>query len=153
MKIPDGIVCFFDGCCEPRNPGGNMGVGAVIFKNGVKVNTHSGFMPAKNTNSNNVAEYAALEWILETLLEQGLSDQPILIYGDSKLVIEQMRGAWRIKDGFYVQKALACQQLLKNFRNIKLQWIPRDENCYADDLSKGQLIKNGVKFSIQPQGR
>jgi ribonuclease HI len=26
------FVAFFDGACEPRNPGGHMGFGAVIYR-------------------------------------------------------------------------------------------------------------------------
>ena len=74
----DGYTVFFDGCCEPRNPGGTAGYGAIIYKGDKEVWRHAGMLPASPTNSNNVAEYVALNAALDWLLTNGLSDQPIV---------------------------------------------------------------------------
>ena len=145
------IVCFFDGCCEPRNPGGNMGMGAVIFIDGKEAATFKEFIEADKANSNNVAEYTAFLWILTTLENMGLHEEAKFIYGDSKLVIEQMLGNWRIKFGRYVLTAKICKKQFEKFKNTHLQWIPREYNKYADELSKAELVKNNVEFKIQPQ--
>lgn len=149
MDISNGIVCFFDGACEPKNPGGNMGLGAVIYNNGELIKSYSKFIPACKENSNNVAEYLSFKWLLETILKEGLQNQFIKIFGDSNLVVMQMNGHWRIKFGFYVRMAKECKDLLKNipFRSIK--WIPRQENTFADKLSKGEMITNNCEFNIQ----
>ena len=34
---PAKFVCYFDGCCEPVNPGGAAGYGAVVFEDGNRV--------------------------------------------------------------------------------------------------------------------
>lgn len=149
MKIHEGIVCFFDGACEPRNPGGNMGLGAIIYTDKKEFKSHSKFIPAHKCNSNNVAEYSSFKWLLETLLKEGLHENIIHIYGDSKLVIMQMKGFWRIKFGHYVATANECKELLKSFTNISLKWIPREENTFADRLSKGEMINNNCEFKIQ----
>jgi ribonuclease HI len=101
--------------------------------------------------SNNVAEYSGFVAILEYLLAEGLDDRSATIHGDSKLVIEQQRGSWRIKQGLYVPLAIKARGLLQSFRRPpKLVWIPRDENEVADELSKRELIRAGVRFRIQP---
>jgi len=149
MKIHEGIVCFFDGACEPRNPGGNMGLGAVIYINGKEIDSYSYFVAAHETNTSNVAEYGALTWLLKTLLAMQLNEKVINIYGDSKLVIMQMTGRWRIKFGYYVEYALECKELIKSFKNLSLKWIPREQNTFADQLSKGEMISNNCEFKIQ----
>jgi len=135
---------------EPKNPGGNMGLGAVIFIDGVEKFAYSQFVKSHQFNSNNVAEYGSFIWILKTLLSVGLNERFIKIYGDSNLVIMQMTGKWRIKHGYYVEYAKEAKELFKNFKNTLLEWIPREQNEYADRLSKGELIENGIEFLIQP---
>lgn len=149
------LRAYFDGACEPFNPGGNMGIGACIYEEGVEIYSYSHFVKKDRTNSNNVAEYLGLTVILNYLIAQQYSDRDIEIFGDSKLVINQMKGLWRIKQGRYVDYAIDCTksiQLLKHTKNIRFrwQWIPREENYYADELSKASMIKNKVVFKIQP---
>lgn len=149
--ISQGIVCFFDGCCEPKNPGGNMGMGAVIYEDGIEIAIYSEFVPASPNNSNNVAEYMAFKWLLDTLVEFRMHRQKIFIYGDSDLVIKQMSGQWKIKQGMYVNYAIKSKLLINTFTNVTLKWIPREENTYCDDLSKEHLKRKGVEFKIQPE--
>jgi ribonuclease HI len=148
------IVAYFDGACEPRNPGGNMGIGATIRQAGKELFRHSSFAKAAITNSNNVAEYMAFEAILDFMILNKWTGQVVAIYGDSKLVINQMFGTWRIKDGFYVPFAKRCipklQQLSAAKNKITGVWINRDRNGYADELSKAELINHNVQFRIQP---
>jgi len=145
------IRVFYDGCCEPRNPGGYAGFGAVIFKDGEEINSISQFHPARPTNSNNVAEYLGLTSALEWLLDHGFKDEEIHFFGDNKMTVMQMMERWRAKQGNYIpyyQRALAIR---KKFSRLDFSWIPREENGIADELSKGQLIKNNVQFKIQPR--
>jgi hypothetical protein len=58
----------------------------------------------------------------------------------------------QIRGGHYAQIAFRCRELLKRFPRIRGEWIPREENTLADELSKSQLIKAGVEFRIQPLG-
>lgn len=149
------IEAWFDGCCEPRNPGGTASFGAVAFVNGERVWDCSRIFhpePGKeNETSNNVAEYSGFLAILSWLLENGYTDANTTIYGDSKLVIEQMKGNWRIVKGFYKQFAYLAKTRLLLFKvRPDMVWIPRDENDIADELSKAELIKAGIEFRIQP---
>lgn len=138
METPK-ILCHFDGSCEPRNPGGNMGFGVVMKADGLVFHEWNQFVRSHPHNSNNVAEYGALEYCLNKLIEMGLTDHEIEIKGDSKLVIEQMSGRWKMKGGMYFQYAKACKELLSQFENIKFTWVPRHLNQEADNLSKMEV--------------
>ena len=147
------ILCWFDGACEPSNPGGAMGTGSRIQINDKDVLRLSLFFPVSPQNSNNVAEYIAFEKVIDYLLDALIVDEHIHIYGDSKLVIMQMKGIWKIKHGLYVPYAVRCLEKLKHFKQgmIFLKWIPREQNGPADELSKAELIIHNVEFRIQPK--
>lgn len=149
------LTCYFDGACEPRNPGGNMGIGALVKMDDVVLWDHSSFVPAKYSNSNNVAEYLAFEKIIDYLtdLQDDFKGYEVTIHGDSMLVICQMQEQWRIKNGRYVEYAKRCRvklKLLREYMTVRLGWIRRTENTLADELSKGELVRNNVEFKIQP---
>jgi ribonuclease HI len=149
------IKGYFDGACEPINPYGNMGIGAILLKDNETIFSHSEFVPASKSNSNNVAEYMALEKILTYIRDTTIIEQKIFIYGDSKLVIMQMKGSWRIKGGLYVPAARRCKELQKEIeqeiqKKLLFNWIPRELNQMADDLSKAKMIEHKVDFKIQP---
>src|SRR5688572_11261655 len=123
------IKCYFDGACEPMNPGGNLGIGSLILHDNVEVLKYSGFVEASRTNSNNVAEYMALEKILMFLKGYDCKEETIFIYGDSMMVINQMRGSWRIKHGMYKETALRCKKLIAEIsKKLEFKWIPREVN-------------------------
>lgn len=147
------IEAYFDGCMEPRNPGGTGAYGAIIFRDGQEISKASKMFDPQPDRSNNYAEYAGFKWILDYLIAHDLTKSQIIVYGDSNLVIEQMFGHWRIKSGYYVPMAIQCKNLLKQFSAIQGQWIPREKNFLADELSKAELKKAGVKFRIQPETR
>jgi len=88
--------------------------------------------------SNNVAEYAGVLQILKYL-----STRPpgrVTIHGDSKLVISQLNGKWRIRKGLYLSTAKEAKALLAHLHSsgweINLCWIPRAQNEECDALSK-----------------
>lgn len=159
-----GIRAFFDGCCEPKNPGGTAGYGAVIFDGPDRIWEHSDFIPPAPTTSNNIAEYLAVTAVLEYLRDCGLTIKAD-IFGDSRLVICQLWGwpagskKWAINgidrpnkpQGYYAETAVRARSLLKSLPNVRGHWIPRELNDIADDLSKAHLRRLGVDFRIQPE--
>ena len=83
--------------------------------------------------SNNVAEYSGLIAALE-LAHEIDPDCWILAKMDSKLVVEQMSGRWKIKHAD-MQKLAAKARSVVNPRRVKYEWIPRELNKDADRLS------------------
>lgn len=143
------FICYIDGACEPTNPGGHMGIGAAVFENGVSIYSYSQHVPLNPKNSNNVAEYSALLKLIDWLVEQELTDHEILVRGDSKLVVNQMSGQWNINSGLYAPFAYEATKKIRQFKNIRFEWIPREMNEFADELSKTEMKKAGVEFRIQ----
>lgn len=142
------IILYFDGACEPFNPGGNIGCGYYSHYEQtpqVRIFEGSWFVGKSPLNSNNVAEYLALCLGLEKLLKLNLNNEPLLVKGDSQLVIKQMSGEWRIKDGLYRDQALSAQKLVSQFSNIRFMWIARELNAEADKLSKLKIENNGER--------
>jgi ribonuclease HI len=75
-----------------------------------------------------------------------------LIRGDSKLVVMQINGKWKIHGGLYVpfyKQAKALWAKLKD--RARLEWIPREQNDICDVLSKKVLHDMGVVFKLQPE--
>ncbi|WP_179137495.1 RNase H family protein [Candidatus Entotheonella palauensis] len=84
---------YFDGSCGPKNPGGTAAYGAVIFRHKKRIWEHSEVYrppPGKEREtSNNLAEYLGLIAILEHFIHIEAQHKPIMVYGDSKLVINK----------------------------------------------------------------
>lgn len=142
------IEAYFDGATEPVNPGGHGAWGALVMVDGVTVFAKGGYVGHGPTISNNVSEYAAVVAAIEECLKY---EGVCIIRGDSKLVVMQLNGKWKVRGGLYVpfyRKALALWGELKH--RAKLEWIPREKNDVCDGLSKGVLKDMGVRFRIQP---
>jgi len=137
-----GYKAFFDGSCEPVNPGGNMGTGIVIIsEDGEIIFENSQRFPAKKSNTNNAAEYLALIDVLIWVYNNLDKNSEITIFGDSMLVINQMNGRWGISNGKYVEYAYEAKDVKsKCSAKIKFKWIPREKNMLADELSKDKKM-------------
>lgn len=143
------IEAWFDACVEPINPGGHGGAGIFVKVDG-RVDIAKGFyLGHGHRMSNQAAEYQAC---IEVLKHIATIPGPAIIYGDSKLVIMQLQGKWRVNGGLYMpyyEEALKLYRPQK--RRLKLQWIPRKKNHECDRLSKAELLNRGIKFKIQPE--
>lgn len=135
--------CWFDGATDKSNPCKKMGYGNVIHINTQKLRTLAAPYTRSNdrNGTNNYSEYLGLIDILD-FFKNNDGDRIINIYGDSNMVVEQMNGNWKIKEGIYYWKALEAQAKLGELREVcevNIAWIPREENEEADTLSKRGL--------------
>lgn len=130
------IELYFDGSCEPVNPGGTMGFGTLIKRDGVRIFENSEAVAAAPGNTNNIAEYRAMIIGLQWLIDNELNDAPVAVFGDSNLVIQQMAGNWRAKGGKYYPFYVKAKALREHFSDISFTWIPRAENVECDELSR-----------------
>lgn len=134
------IEAWFDGAAVNNGQGGYIGMGAYIHLDGKLFMEYDDILPPSPNNSSNMAEYLALKWILDTLHSKNYTSADITIHGDSKLVIEQMSGNWKVKSGLYKSSALHCLMMKTKFSSVKFVWIPRHLNKKADELSSRKLI-------------
>jgi probable phosphoglycerate mutase len=119
---------------------GNPGVagwGAVVRDRATGKVLHEGCAPLGKA-SNNVAEYTGLiEGLRAAVSIDPAAD--ILARLDSKLVVEQMSGRWKIKHEDMRRLALEARDLVAEIRaaggSVTFEWIPREQNKAADALS------------------
>ncbi len=83
--------------------------------------------------SNNVAEYKAMIAGVRRALQLD-PDAELHIRMDSKLVVEQMSGRWKIKHPDMADLAAQARELLTG-TPVRFEWIPRLENSRADKLA------------------
>ncbi|XP_024196030.1 uncharacterized protein LOC112199214 [Rosa chinensis] len=83
--------------------------------------------------SNNVAEYQALIVGLQTAAEMKISN--LEVYGDSKLVVDQLLTVYEVKKEDLVPYFRLATQLLKGFDVVTLTHVPRKENQTAEALA------------------
>lgn len=134
------IELFFDGSCEPQNPGGQMGFGTLIKSGGVTIFAGSDAVPAAPGNTNNIAEYRSLIAGLQWLIENEMNDRQIVVFGDSNLVIKQMSGNWQANGGKYYPFYVEAKKLARKFSEISFTWISRKDNVEADALSRAAIF-------------
>ena len=84
--------------------------------------------------TNNVAEYRGLIAGLEAAQEVD-ADAEVHVRMDSKLVVEQVSGRWKVKQPHLQPLALEAVRLLSSFADWHARWIPRAENSAADALA------------------
>lgn len=156
---------YFDGACGPKNDGtGDMGIGVVLYHNVQNVKLFEKALHVPYTakyetlnygrtsfqykdTSNNLAEHLALFHVLRKLYSLNVPNKlvKVHIFGDSKMVINQMKGYFKINDGNpYSQVAKRNKFILDNHlndHNIIFEWIPRENNSAADELSKLGCVK------------
>jgi len=131
------LVLYADGAAR-GNPG-PAGAGAVLLDD--KGNVVVELTRFLGHATNNVAEYSALILGLEEALRRGV--RAIDVRMDSLLVVEQMRGRWRIKHPGLRPLALRAGELLASFPVRDIQHVPREENLLADALSNRAIDEAG----------
>jgi len=82
--------------------------------------------------TNNVAEYTALVRALRLAVELGAVEVDLLL--DSKLIVEQLLGRWRVKDVKLRPLHAEARELLRGFGRWTAAHVPRAQNGAADAL-------------------
>lgn len=83
--------------------------------------------------TNNVAEYRAVLAAVD-IANEIAPEAELLVRMDSKLVVEQMSGRWKVKNEGMQD---LFQAMVKSIgtRKISFEWIPREQNSKADALA------------------
>jgi ribonuclease HI len=131
------ITAYFDGGAR-SNPG-PAGYGVYIVDDGGNVLAE--LSGALGIATNNIAEYngliAALQWAVDHNLDA------ITIKGDSLLIIEQMRGNYKVKHEGLKPLHMKARMLVMQIGNVKFEHVPREKNKDADRLSNVGMDGNG----------
>jgi len=87
--------------------------------------------------TNNVAEYSGL--IAGLRAARDLGARQVDVRMDSKLVVEQMSGRWRVKHPDMQPLASAAAEVIRGFDAVTFTWIPREHNRAADALANAAM--------------
>jgi ribonuclease HI len=128
-------LAYIDGACSP-NPGGYAGFGVLVKAGGIPLWRSWRAIGFGRGMSNNVAEYAALTELLGWWRNQRKPSDRLYVCSDSKLLVRQMKGSWRVKSGAYIPYYKQAKRLITP--DVSLRLIPREEN-EADILAKKAL--------------
>lgn len=122
--------CFCDGGAR-GNPGPAASAFVILDQ---QANITTQFGRFLGTATNNQAEYLAvidaLSWIYLNLPQTA----SIKMFLDSKLVVEQISGRYKIKDPILVVHHQTIARLLKVVKQTTMTYIPRAQNFQADRL-------------------
>lgn len=131
---------YFDGACEPVNPGGHVTWGFVLHlpdEDDVKY----GYLGHGEGMTSNVAEWVALGKGLRHIADSRLLVRRLSVRGDSKLVINQLTGEWNVNAEHLRKYRDRCLELLEEIGcEWNARWIPREENERADELSRRAYV-------------
>lgn len=130
------ITAYFDGGAR-ANPG-PAGYGVYIVDDQGTVLAEL-FEPL-GVATNNVAEYRGLIAALEWAVAHGL--QELAVKGDSLLIVEQMRGNYRVKNEGLIPLYQKARTLVSKIGKVTFEHVRRDHNKQADRLSNLAMDAN-----------
>ncbi len=130
------ITAYFDGGAR-SNPGpAGYGVYIVDELGNVLAELHG----ALGIATNNIAEYrgliAALQWAVDNQVTQ------ITVKGDSLLIVEQMRGNYKVKNEGLKPLHMQARMLVMQIGDVRFAHVPREQNKDADRLSNVAMDAN-----------
>ncbi|CAN6557364.1 unnamed protein product [Malus baccata var. baccata] len=126
----------------------------IVIINPQGVHHYYSFLLDYQRNTNNQAEYEALIIGLEILIELGAME--VEVFGDSKLMINQLNGEYKCRHITMVGYYLATMQLLSYWDSkVSVNHVPRESNLVANEMAQIasrvpiQEWKYGVDVEIQ----
>lgn len=108
------LSVFVDG-----SGGANSGFGYFVKETG------ESFYEKKSDITNNQAEYMAIISVLKKF--SGIADE-IVIYSDSKNTVSQLNHEYAINNDQLRILAREAWELMTKLPNLKITWIPRNQN-------------------------
>jgi probable phosphoglycerate mutase len=128
------------------NPG-PAGYGAVVWTED-RTTVLAEAKQAIGRATNNVAEYRGLIAGLDDALNLGATEAAV--YLDSKLLVEQMSGRWKVKHPDLIELHAEARNRARRFAKISYSWIPRERNTYADRLANEAMDAAAEVTGVKP---
>ncbi|WJZ96847.1 hypothetical protein VitviT2T_015494 [Vitis vinifera] len=99
--------------------------------------------------TNNIVEYEACILGLETALELGIRQMEV--FGDSNLVLRQIQGEWKTRDGKLRPYQAYLALLVARFEDLRYTHLPRVRNQFADALATlASMIDIPADATVRP---
>ena len=132
------MTAYFDGGAR-GNPGpAGFGVYIVDDKGEPIAELAEGIGVA----TNNVAEYRGLIAALRWAVDHGVT--ALHVRGDSLLLVQQMRGVYRVKNEGLLPLYREARHLCARIGQVTFEHVPRGQNKQADRLSNVGMDQNAV---------
>ncbi|MBX3069905.1 MAG: ribonuclease HI family protein [Thermomicrobiales bacterium] len=123
-------VVIFDGG-SLGNPGKGYGSYLLVSPTGRQVHRELDFSEDNPVMTNNQAEYRTLIEALLNLREL-LADRSataaVRIEGDSQLVLNQLKGTWKVKNEGLRLLHTEARAILPSFGSVEFRWHPRERS-------------------------
>ncbi|MFB0523971.1 MAG: phosphoribosylglycinamide formyltransferase [Phycisphaerae bacterium] len=126
--MPDQIIAYTDGASR-GNPGPAAAAFALSDPAGTRLQAKAFFI---GQTTNNVAEYTAIIKALQAAKEIGAKE--LTVFSDSELLVRQINGKYKVKSEQIRPLFKQAIELLSEFENYKVWFIPRQKNKEADKL-------------------
>lgn len=114
-------MVIFDGGFNNHGAYGSF----MIFCNGKLVSSH--LREIYPVTTSNQAEYYSLVSALSALYELAPKGSRVRMFGDSRLIINQVIGRWRAIDPAMVMYRDICREYLRDY-DWEAQWWPREQS-------------------------
>ncbi|CAN5405438.1 hypothetical protein BH10PAT3_BH10PAT3_8150 [soil metagenome] len=137
------IKLFTDGGSR-GNPGPSAGAFVILDMADIVVKKNGKYL---GVTTNNLAEYHSLKGGLEAA--QAMGARYVHVYMDSLLVINQMKGIYKIKNQELVPVHQAVRAILPSFEQVQFTHVPREYNRLAD--AEVNIILDGIDDKTVPQ--
>ena len=128
------LKIYTDGASR-GNPG-ESGAGAMVYQEGIELMEISKYLGKK---TNNEAEYLAVLESIKFMIENKY--QNAIFYSDSQLLVNQMKGKYKVKAPTIIPIFNEIKALSQNL-DLEFNWIPREENSKADELANRAIDAN-----------
>ncbi len=130
---PEEVLVYTDGACR-----GNPGPSSI----GLHFEAHDGSSlldigEVIGDQTNNVAEYSALERALAIAHENGA--HRLTVRSDSELMVKQLKGEYKVKAPQLQEIFERCMEWKKKFKHVKFEHVRREFNKVADRLANQAL--------------
>ncbi|MEX0617242.1 MAG: ribonuclease HI family protein [Candidatus Woykebacteria bacterium] len=143
-KLPITFTIYTDG--GSRGNPGPAASACVVKDSAGKVRVISGKYLGRATN--NYAEYQGVVLAYEELAKMPSIDTTTLIIKfnlDSKLVVNQLNGLFKIKDPAIREAVVKIKGLENMFSQVSYTYIPREKNTFADRIVN-ETLDQSTKF-------
>jgi len=126
--LPDQVIAYTDGASR-GNPGPAAAAFVLSDPAGTRLQAKALFI---GRTTNNVAEYTAIIKALEAANQIGAKE--LTVFSDSELLVQQINGKYKVKSEQIRPLFKQAIELLSEFENYKVRFIPREKNKDADKL-------------------
>lgn len=132
---------IFMGDGGSRGNPGIAGAGFVLYELDGETEIARGGEYCGDDKTNNHAEYRSL--IIGAQKASDLGVTHLKVFMDSKLAIEQMKGAWKVKHPQIKILFQAAKAVCENFEQIEFAHVRREKNMVADSIANEFMDRRG----------